>query len=502
MPKVAIFFSIILLSSVFSSSYGFMGDMTKPVSNDSTIFDSGIIDLDLDFFSSHDKKRYLIFGDSPTNLQNSLYDVQSNNGFFSVAVLDEDTASRLSSQGYGVIEDFELDFHQTDDASRIGQITGSTLAQNNYNATGKGIKIAIVDTGVDFSNLDIRDSLARDKKNHPIMLDPDGQGIVLTNATFYGFIDKNEIIRNYTKPLPEGVTSSAYVTRDGVFLNLSQNGKGTNIPIHNSFFPQIGVAATFNGTISNDMKIGNDNRNFIKSKSGMYHLGVIYQGGLSGNLARVQVVPVLFVDSYIAGQYDTIIPDLTTSWEDYTRFDLQQGQQPDYDFDFTDEKPIVLGSGKEFLVYDSDGDGKDDYSAGTIGARVLDIHSIVQNKTSDKINKVNAINGTLLPAIDPKGNFFGIMSDFVGHGTSSTASITSKGVETYDIYNDTRKFTITGVAPDAKIIPVKALWFGDTVYAWLWSAGFENNEDSWACYTDDGPLAAGATPASRKASRP
>ena len=29
---------------------------------------------------------------------------------------------------------------------------------------------------------------------------------------------------------------------------------------------------------------------------------------------------------------------------------------------------------------------------------------------------------------------------------------------------------------DAKIVPVKALWFGDTVYGWLWAAGFDNNE--------------------------
>ena len=86
------------------------------------------------------------------------------------------------------------------------------------------------------------------------------------------------------------------------------------------------------------------------------------------------------------------------------------------------------------------------------------------------IDSLNEINGTLLPALDPDGEFFGIMTYFMGHGTSSAASITSRGHETYDIYNNTEKFTITGVAPDAKIIPVKALWFGDTVYGWLWSA--------------------------------
>ena len=71
------------------------------------------------------------------------------------------------------------------------------------------------------------------------------------------------------------------------------------------------------------------------------------------------------------------------------------------------------------------------------------------------------------------------MTDFVGHGTSSAASITSRGQETYDIYNNSKKYSITGVAPDAKIVPVKALWFGDTVYGWLWSAGFENVDSTW-----------------------
>ena len=38
----------------------------------------------------------------------------------------------------------------------------------------------------------------------------------------------------------------------------------------------------------------------------------------------------------------------------------------------------MLGSGKEFLVYDSNNDGKNDYSAGTIGAQVLDVYGVMQ----------------------------------------------------------------------------------------------------------------------------
>ncbi len=488
MPKVAILLSIVLFLSTFTTSYAFTtGDLIfENGVVDYLNFDSDIIQIDSDFFNENNVKRYLIFG---TNSQktdflknNSLYGIQSNNGFFYVSTLSEKSASSLVSQGYNVIEDSKLDFHTSDDVildgSRIGEITGSSIVKKKYNASGNGTVIAVVDTGVDFSNPDIQHSLARDKFNHPIMLDPDGQGIILTNSTFFAYIDDDEIIRNYTKPIPSHMTSSVYVTSDGVFLDISQDGKGSEIPIYNSFFPQIGTII-FNGTLTDDMKIGENNRNYIKSKSGVYHLGIIYQGALQGSLARIQVVPVLVVDSFTIGVYDTIIPDLSTSWKDYTRSDLESGDKPDYDFDFTDEKQIVLGSGNEFLVYDSNDDGKNDFSAGTVGAKVLDVYGAIRNNSTDVDDNLNAINGTLLPSLDPNGEFFGIMTDFMGHGTSSAASITSRGQETYDIYNNTEKHSIIGVAPDAKILPVKALWFGDTVYGWLWSAGFENNDHTW-----------------------
>ena len=490
MPKAAIFLIAVFLSVTVTSSYAFIsGDLIldNRIQN-SNIFDSEIVDVNPDFFVENNSKRYLIFGGNHQNdnflTTNSIYGIQADTGFFYVSVLSEKDASDLASKGYYVIEDFQLDFHNSNDdvildVSRIGDITGSSIAKKKYDASGNGTTIAIVDTGVDFSNPDIQHSLARDENNHPLMIDPDGQGIILTNATFFAYVDENEIIRNYSKPIPSHMTSSAYVTRDGVFLDLSQDGKGSDIPIYNSFFPQLGSSVIFNGTLDTDMKIGNNNRDYIKSKSGVYHLGVIYQGALQGAFTRIQVVPVLVVDSFISGVYDTVIPDLSTSWEDYTRFDLESGQTPNYDFDFTDEKPIVLGSGNEFLVYDSNDDGENDYSAGTVGAQVLDVYGVIRKNSTNIDDSLNAINGTLLPALDSNGEFFGIMTDFMGHGTSSAASITSRGHETYDIYNNTKQYSIIGVAPDAKIVPVKALWFGDTVYGWLWSAGFETNQNNW-----------------------
>ena len=486
MLKLALLFAFLLFSLILGNSYALPFDELSSFddSQNQIIFNSNIIDIDSNFFSENNFKRYLIFGSNslPNNNlnNNSLYGIKSDHGFFSVSVLSPESASSLVSQGYNVIEDSQLDFHLSEkiipDASRIGQITGSSTAMQQYNASGNDIVIAIVDTGVDFSNPDIQHSLARDELNYPMMLDPDGQGIILTNATFTAYINEYGTIKNYEKEIPSNMTSSVYFTRDGVFLDMSQGGSGTTIQVYNSFYPQFGDSIIFNGTISHDMKIGNGVNDYIKSASGVYHFGVMYQGEF---LNKIQVVPVLVVDSTIAEVYDTIIPDLSTSWADYKIDNFKSNSKSNYDFDFTDETPITLGSGNEFLVFDSDNDGKNDYSAGTFGAQVLDVYGVIENNSTMIHDSLNAINGTLLPPLDSDGNFFGVMTDFMGHGTSSASSITSRGHETYDIYNNTKKYSITGVAPDAKILPVKALWLGDTVYGWLWSAGFENTDNHW-----------------------
>ena len=44
-----------------------------------------------------------------------MYGINSDSGFFYISVLSEKSASSLASQGYTVIEDFQLDFHSTDE---------------------------------------------------------------------------------------------------------------------------------------------------------------------------------------------------------------------------------------------------------------------------------------------------------------------------------------------------------------------------------------------------
>ena len=481
------FFSVIFLFQ--EDSYGFIEGFDSPPLPDFDIEKSPkSILLDLSP-TQNAAKRYLVFGSGQisnaySETKNLVYGINSDQGFFSVGMFNENEAANLKLKGYSVVADFPLDFYSKyvsrnaiSDIYQIGNIANSELVHKLYNVTGKGVTIAIMDTGVDFSNPDMTESLARDENNHPIMLDADGQGLVLTNSTFAAKINKYGVMKNFTKgesPPPADVTSTVYVSTDGVFLNNSI-GNGTNISIYNSLYPYYGQNPVLTGSVLTDMKVGKSDKDFIPTKSGIYHLGVI----LAPQAGNLHGVIVLATDPNEAGVYDTIIPDMSTSWKDFTR---EKDKDPDYDFDFTDETPIVIGSGNEFLLYDSDDDGNYDYSTGTVGARVVDVHGIFSKK-ADIDDHLQAINGTLLPAMDKDGRFFGVMTDFASHGTASSSTIVSKGIMKYDIYNDTKKYTIKGIAPDAKILPVKSLWFGDVFYGWMWVAGFENEDNKWV-YTE------------------
>ena len=489
---VGIIFVLLLLPIIAHESFGYLGgDMIEKYSFlpslDKLKTTSDIIAIN-ELDKTENLKRYIVFGHGSVNDLHSLTNgvsssISSSNGFFSIVTLPENNISHLESAGLYIMEDFQLDFHSKyteydphSKISEIGNLANSAQVHDLYNVTGKGVTIAVLDTGVDFSNKDMQHAVARDKDNKPIMLDADGQGIILTNSTFAANIDKYGTIKNFTKHTISGLntTSSVYVksNNDGVFLNLKQSGDGTSMSVYNSLYPIIGSSPLLNGTINNDMKIGKNMHDYIFSQSGIYRLGVMYQSASS----QLQVVPVLVVDSEETGIYDTIIADMSTSWKDYIKNDEEI--TPDYDFDFTDEIPRKIGDGNEFLVYDFDDDGKFDYSAGTLGAQVLDIYGVINNE-AEIDDTIGAINGTLLPPIDSNGEFFGVMTDPYGHGTASAGTIVSQGIQEYDIYNNTKKFTIKGIAPESKIIPVKALWFGDIAYAWLWSAGFDNDDVKW-----------------------
>lgn len=447
---------------------------------------SDLLDLSASNISYNpDAVRIMIKGKSMENLDNVhvSHKIRTSDGYIAFATTSSANLPLLQARGFEVVRDVPLEFDQVRDASRLGEILGSEIANKDYGFTGKGVKVAVVDTGTDFSNKDLMHAVARDVNRRPVMLDADGQGIVLTKTKFKANITPQGNLLNSTLPADaDPYTGNVYITAKGVFLNLQRGGNGTKFDVYNSIYPLISPLI-LNATSNKDWKIGESSKDYIRSMSGEYKMGFVLQIQFHLGRAGLIIIPVLLVDSEKEGVYDTVIADMSSSWADYARFELKK-TDVEFDYSFTDEKRIKLGSGNEFLTYDADKDGNVDLTAGLVGAHVLDIWGALKKENKAEIdNYIGAVNGTLLKPIDPEGNYFGVMYDFLSHGTGSAASIASRGQEQYDVYKNSTKYRLKGVAPDAEIIPIKALWYGDVVYGWLWASGFEQDEEGNWIYT-------------------
>jgi subtilisin family serine protease len=403
-----------------------------------------------------------------------------------------------SNSGFSYAADAPLQFDFSEDqAASPGRLSGSSIigsdkVADKYNVNGSGATVAIVDTGTDFSNPDMMHALARDENGIPLMLDADGQGIVLSKATYIAKTDSSGRVVDggYTEEnLPENITSWVYANETGtVFLHTSHG----DIPTYNSLYPFFGTPV-INATARVDWIIGHSPNDYIRSKSGIYHFGVIYQTQQQFGTITFGLVPVLVVDSRDPGVYDTIIPDMYSGWYFYTGNELTRLVQDSDDikhlfvqpsFDFTDDVPIKLGGGNEFLTYDYNGDGFPDFTAGTAGARVVDLWQAASNKTKSVVGEDTGYGGVvvadLLDPLDPAGNYFGVMYDVQGHGTSTAATVASTGKQQYNIYGNGTEYGLAGIAPGAKIMPVKALWAGDSLYGWLYASGFDLVNGTWS----------------------
>ena len=168
MPKLALFLAAFFVLVLFQqSSYGFIEGTEIPTfSNFDVEGTTDILSIDLSH-QENTSKRYLVYGSGSLNnvyadTKNIVYGVNSDKGFFSVGILSESDAYKLKSNGHHVIEDFMLDFHSKyvstnaiTKTSQFGNIANSERVHDLYDVTGKGVTIAVMDTGVDFSNPDV-----------------------------------------------------------------------------------------------------------------------------------------------------------------------------------------------------------------------------------------------------------------------------------------------------------------------------------------------------------
>ncbi|MGC9107170.1 MAG: S8 family serine peptidase, partial [Infirmifilum sp.] len=76
------------------------------------------------------------------------------------------------------------------------------------------------------------------------------------------------------------------------------------------------------------------------------------------------------------------------------------------------------------------------------------------------------------PGWDRDGRWLSIFYDFDGHGTAAASAAAGRGVVAYNI-SGLGTVRLTGIAPGAGIIGVKALWAGNVEGGMLWAAGFD-----------------------------
>ncbi len=329
------------------------------------------------------------------------------------------------------------------------QLIGATKVWQEYNITGRGVVVGVVDTGMDLSEPELGvDAIARGPDGTPLLMSM-VNGLALTYRTVEAVNDTLPTAGMWTlafDPL------WSYIYGYPVFRNFTFD---TNI------------------TIGGNMT----------SQSGVYHVGVapfMFQDSLTGYLIETYTVVVIY-DSQQPGLYDKAVFDLSTSF--YSLSILMQWLESNVlgyvvwrtpnstwnDNSMADEP--VFGHGNEVVARDFDGDGIPDYSIGTIAGYYADFYGITN---------ITIVNGTLVPGqpglypgLDPNGNFLALIQDWHGHGTSVSTVIAARGRYLYDIYGDGKLYKIVGVAPNATLAGGDAWWLGDILLLEMWLAGFD-----------------------------
>jgi len=179
-----------------------------------------------------------------------------------------------------------------------------------------------------------------------------------------------------------------------------------------------------------------------------YKFGMTYESGVPTAFYRVGV---LLTDPTTSGDYDTAYVDLNNNK------------------DFTDDAAISYW-GDRVTRRDMNADGFPDYTIGVLGGFFYDTLLWF------------GANARFYPGWDRTGQIMSIFYDYGGHGTNTAGNAASRGVTTFNIPT-VGPIKLQGIAPKAKILAAKAIWFGNTEPAMLWASGFDVNANGKFYYT-------------------
>jgi subtilisin family serine protease len=346
-------------------------------------------------------------------------------------------------------------------------ITGARNVWETYGFTGEGVKLAIIDTGVDYASPALGlNAIARDEYGLPLILD-DGLGLALTpvavepNAT--GYIEVNT-----TQLLVYDPLTGVYTTNYGWVYDL-YSGNSTVFPVDTWYVGNI--------------------PHYGPMKFGLQvQLVIVY------NIALYMTVPVLVVNSSGYG-YDTVYVDMTTAYHYIaTVLNMTGYSIPDLpgtpDFNFSDESPVYYGN--EITGLDLDGDGYYDFSLGTLAGYYYDPNWALYYYKAGMPGyyfftyeywSYDSI-ALIWPGLDPEGDYLVLSYDFMSHGTSCAATAAGRLDPYYIPFGQ-----LPGQAPSVKIASANALWYGDIITSLLFFSGHDLYGFSiWSTETFEWPV--------------
>lgn len=360
-------------------------------------------------------------------------------------------------------------------------ITRSIDVWLNYNIRGEDVKLAIIDTGVDYGSPGLGlDAIARDEYGYPLVFDVSSLGLVLTSVEAvdvgdgYIYVDPNQL---YVFQPPYYVwkwTNSLYIRVSGC---RSYTG-WVSFPSYNKWY--VGDIPRY-GTIKFGLLL-------------QYMTASV--GGTSTTIWYT--IPIIVVDSDGNGSYDTLYADTSTALY-LLRLALSPspcsvtipGAPTTADFSFADEAPAYYGN--EIIARDLNGDGLNDYSVGTLAGYVYDATFAILLEKIDWLEEyvlpleplygyqTNAIIdlhdvwryepvAVVWPGLDPYGDYVVIEYDYNSHGTFCATTAAGR-----DYYAQTGYGvrSMAGQAPETKIAASPALYYGTVAVSIYFFSGFE-----------------------------
>lgn len=299
----------------------------------------------------------------------------------------------------------------------IRSLIGVAQVESQYGVTGKGINIAVVDTGVDYGHPDLAPGLVYwqgtykgDTIREPLVLDADEQQVLL--------------LQDVT-PVVNGSTAFVYV--GGRYYNVLT-------PWLVSVYPPCDYYYIPASVVPNIDKI---------------KFGVTYMYRYDG----IKIIGVLMIKWKTSPHFVATVVDVNGNCDFRDEWGLFAGMPP--------YSGAHLGYYRgRIIAPDYNKNGYPDDSLGVAGGFFYDWGWWFSYPAE------------IHPGWDKQGRWLSIFYDFHGHGTAAASAVAGRGVVAYNI-TGLGVVRLRGMAPDAGIIGIKGLWMGNVEVGMLWAAGFD-----------------------------